>query len=135
MSTRVETAKDLLTFAGGPSLLGTAALLAYLGKVLASSDRKPQKAWTALGAGVLLVAWLAVFVVWAAPTVTSTWTADGPADVTLVLLSATWFIAIALVALLLYRSPDLGRCLTESYRAGEGPWLVRWLRRNLKSSD
>ena len=72
MSTRVETAKDLLTFAGGPSLLGTAALLAYLGKVLASSDRKPQKAWTALGAGVLLVAWLAVFVVWAAPTVTST---------------------------------------------------------------
>ena len=62
-------------------------------------------------------------------------TADGPADVTLVLLSATWFIAIALVALLLYRSPDLGRCLTESYRAGEGPWLVRWLRRNLKSSD
>lgn len=131
MSTSVETAKDLLTFAGGPSMLGTVALLAYTRKVFEGSERRAAAGWTALGAGLLLVVWLVVFILWAAPTVFGSWRSDGPADVTLVMLSVTWSIAIGFVSLLLFRSPVAARFLTEAYRSGEGPWLVRMLRKVL----
>lgn len=129
MAAMVDTAKDLMTFAGGPSMIGTAGLLAYARKVLDSSERDPSKGWLALGAGVALMAWMAVFLTWAAPTVLRSWRADGDANVTLVLLSVTWLAAGVLVVLLLRGAPSAARYLTEAYREGEGPWLVRVLRR------
>jgi hypothetical protein len=134
MASSIDTAKDLLTFVGGPSALGTAALLAYTKKIFEGRDRRPGPGWTALVAGLALIVWMIVFVVWAAPTVFRSWAADGSPDVTLVLLSVTWFLAVSLVGLMLLRSPVAGRYLIEAYREGDGPWLVRrfggcWRRR------
>ena len=39
----VDTAKDLMTFAAGPTLLGTAAVVAYANKILSAPERSPRK--------------------------------------------------------------------------------------------
>lgn len=120
-----------MTFAGGPSLVGTAALLGYAKRVFEANERTPSKGWTALAAGSVLALWMLVFVGWSAPTVLRSWTAHGVPEVSLVLLSATWVAAIGLVGLLLVRSRAAARYLTEAYRGSEGPWLVRVFRRVL----
>lgn len=126
-----DTAKELMTFAGGPSIVGTAVLLGYVRKILSSVERSPTKGWLALTGGVALTVWMAIFLVWALPTVLRSWGADGDANVQLVLLSVTWFAAAALVVLLVARAPLAARYLTEAYRQGEGPCLVRRLRQLL----
>jgi len=121
--------EDLLTFAGGPSILGVGALLGYGRGVLKGSDRTPAKGWLTLGAGLLLCGWLLLFLALACPTVLRSWTASGEVQPKLVLLTATWLAAIGLLGTALAKAPAAGRYLSESYRAGEGPWLVRVMRR------
>ena len=69
------------------------------------------------------------FLVLACPTVWRSWFADGAVQPKLVLLSATWFAAIGLLGLCLWKARAVGRYLSESYHRGEGPWPVRQLRR------
>ena len=76
-----------------------------------------------------VVAWLLVFLIWATSTVFESWGAMGPANVYLVLLSATWFIGLGLVVIVLAHTRRVARYLTEAYRDGEEPWLVRQLRK------
>ncbi len=132
MASPNDTAKALLTLAGGPSILGVGALLGYARNVLASNERHSGKGWRTLGAGLLLVGWLVVFVGWAAPTVLRSWFADGSPEVPLVLLSATWVAAIGLLIAAILKAPEVARYVSESYRVGEGPAAVRLLRRLIR---
>jgi hypothetical protein len=129
VATSTDVAGDLLTFAGGPSILGVGALLGYARGVLTGDERSPGRGWLTLGAGVLLCGWMLAFLALACPTVWRSWSAGGPVDPKLVLLSATWLAAIGLLAVCLLNARALARYLSESYRQGEGPWLVRMLRR------
>jgi hypothetical protein len=124
-----DVAADLLTFAGGPSIVSVAILLRYARCVLNGSDRTPAKGWLALGAGVLLCGWMLLFLGLACPTVWRSWFAGGSVEPKLVLLSAAWFAAIGLLAVCLWKARAVGRYLSESYHKGEGPWLLRMLRR------
>jgi hypothetical protein len=129
--TSTDVAGDLLTFAGGPSILGVGALLGYARTVLKSDDRTPAKGWLTLGAGVLLCAWMALFLALACPTVWRSWFADGAVQPKLLLLSATWFAAIGLLGACLWKARAVGQYLSESYHQGEGFWLIRLIRRIL----
>jgi len=131
MASSTDTAKDLLKLAGGPAIVGVGALLGYTRAVLADDERNSTKGWIALGAGVLLVAWLMIFIVWSLPTVWRSLFADGDPQVRLVLLAATWLVALGLAVAAIARAPAMARYVCESYRAGEGPWPVRFLRRVL----
>jgi hypothetical protein len=131
MSTSVETAKDLMTFAAGPSALGVGTLVVFARGVLNSDERSPRKGWLAVGAGAALVVWLLVFVSLAAgPVVDSRRDLGEP---TLILLAATWLVAIGLLVVVLGHTRRVARYLVESYRADELPPLLspleRWLRR------
>lgn len=129
MTTPTETAKDLIALAGGPSIVGVGALLAYATGTLSSAERIPRKGWLTLGAGLVLALWLVLFGVLAAPTVLDSWTARGPLEPTLVLLSATWLVAAGLFVVLMLNVRVAVRYLDESYRADERPRLLRVLRR------
>lgn len=131
MAASTDVAADLLTFAGGPSILSVVVLLGYARSVLNSSDRTPAKGWLTLGAGVLLCGWMLLFLALACPTVLRSWSWHGDVQPKLVLLSATWFAAIGLLVTALAKAPSAARYLSESYHAGEGPWLVRVIRRVL----
>lgn len=131
MAASTDVAEDLLTFAGGPSILSVAVLLTYARGVLNSSDRVPGKGWLTLGAGVLLCGWMLLFLGLACPTVLRSWTSHGDVQPKLVLLSATWFAAIGLLVTAVAKAPSVARYLSDSYRQGEGPWLVRIMRRML----
>jgi len=124
-----DFAGDLLKLAGGPSILGIGALLGYARGVLKADDRTPGKGWLTLGAGLLLCGWLLVFLALACPTVLRSWQADGDLQPVLVLLTATWFVAVGLLVAALWQARAVARYLSESYRQDEGPWLVRQLRR------
>lgn len=67
----------------------------------------------------------------ACPTVLRSWTAGGEVQPKLVLLTATWLAAIGLLGTALAKAPAAARYLSESYRTGEGLWLVRMMRRLL----
>jgi hypothetical protein len=124
-----DVAESLLKLAGGPSILGVGALLGYARGVLKSNERTPGKGWLTLGAGVLVCGWTIVFLALAGPTMLRSWKAPGDVQPVLVLLTATWFAAVGLLMAALTRAPAVARYLAESYHAGEGPWLVRMLRR------
>jgi hypothetical protein len=124
-----DVAADLLTFAGGPSILGVAALLGYARGVLTSSERTPGKGWLTLGAGLLLGGWMLAFLLLACPTVWRSWFAHGAVQPKLLLLSATWLAAIGLLGVCLWKARAVGEYLCDSYHQGEGPWLVLMLRR------
>lgn len=131
MAASTDVAANLLTFAGGPSILGVAALLGYARGVLTSSDRTPGKGWLTLGAGLLLGGWMLAFLLLALPTVWRSWFASGSVQPNLLLLSATWFAAIGLLGVCLWKARAVGAYLAESYHSGEGPWPVRIIRRLL----
>lgn len=132
MASNTDTATQLMTLAGGPSILGVGALLKYAGGVLRSEEREPRKGWLTLGAGIGLCVWLLIFLVLAAPTVFRSWSADGNLQASLVLLSATWFAAVCLLVAAVIKGPELARYLSEAYRHGEGPWLVKIIRRMIR---
>lgn len=132
MASSSDTATQLMTFVAGPSILGLAAVVSYVRKALGSSERDPTKGWLSLGAGVLLVSWLCVFLTWAAPTMLRSWSAGGDPKVPLVLLSASWFVAVGMLVTAVLNAPQLARYLSESYRTDEGPWPVRAIRWLLK---
>jgi hypothetical protein len=125
------SAEDLLTFAGGPSILGVLTLLGYARGVLDSSERSPAKGWRTLGAGVLLCGWMLAFLALAGPTVWRSWFADGAVEPKLALLSATWLTAIGLLVGCLVKARAVAEYLADSYHQGDGPWLVRLIRRLL----
>lgn len=127
-----DAAKDLITLAGGPSIFGVAALLGYLAATLAKPEREPRKGWYLLGGGLLLIAWLVMFVIIAAPTVFASWTGGGVMNPNLVLLSATWLIVIVLAIVLVAHTNTVATYLAESYPDGQGPWMVRLIRRLAK---
>jgi hypothetical protein len=129
MSPDVDTAKDLLQLAGGPSVLGVGALLTYTSSTFTDSRRIASKGWLALGAGSALLCWLLLFLVLSAPTVWASLTARGPVEPILVLLAAAWVISAALVLVVSWKAPIALRYLIESYRSDETPWMLRWLRR------
>jgi hypothetical protein len=129
VASSTDVAGDLLTFAGGPSLLGVGVLLGYARGVLGNSERTPAKGWLTLGAGVLLGGWMLAFLLLACPTVWRSWSAGGAVQPKLVLLSATWFAAVGLLGVCLWKARAVGEYLSESYHQGEGPWLVRRIRR------
>jgi hypothetical protein len=129
MTSNTDTASQLLTLAGGPSILGVGALLAYARGVLKSNERVPVKGWLTMGAGIALTLWLLMFLGLAAPTVFGSWSAEGDPQASLILLSATWFAAIALLVSAVIKGPGVARYLSEAYRQGEGPWLVSVIRR------
>lgn len=129
MATAVETAKDLLQLAAGPSILGVGALITYATATYSDPKRVPSKGWLALGAGVLLFGWLLLFVLLALPTVWQSWATDGTVEPVLVLLTAAWLVAIALLALVVWKVPTAVTYLTASYRPDEMPWLLRLIRR------
>jgi len=129
MASNTDTATQLLILAGGPSILGVGALLKYARGVLNSNERAPVKGWPTLGAGIVLSFWLLMFLGLAAPTVFGSWSADGDPQASLILLSATWFAAIALLVSAVIKGPEVARYLSEAYRQGEGPWLVSIIRR------
>jgi hypothetical protein len=131
MASTTDVAEDLLTFAGGPSILGVSVLLGYARGVLDSSERNPGKGWRTLGAGVLLCAWMLAFLVLACPTVWRSWFADGPVQPKLALLTASWFAAIGLLGVCLVKARSVAEYLAESYHQDEGPWPVRFVRRIL----
>jgi hypothetical protein len=127
-----DTAASLMTFVGGPSLVGIAAMTKFSGEVLNDLARVPRKGWLALGAEVVVVLWMVLFVAVAAPTMVRSWTADGPVEPTLVLLSATGFVAIAVLGMSASRIGPTLRYVDESYRTDDHGWgidLVRKLTR------
>jgi hypothetical protein len=71
------------------------------------------------------------FLLLACPTVWRSWSADGAVQPRLLLLSATWFAAIGLLVVCLWKAQAVGRYLADSYHRGEGPWPVRIIRRLL----
>jgi hypothetical protein len=79
-------------------------------------------------AGLLLLIWLALFVILAMPTVLASWTARGNVQPTLVLLSATWLIAIGLTVVAILRAKIVAQYLVDSYPPEADPWLVRRFR-------
>jgi hypothetical protein len=123
-----DAAKDLISLAGGPSIFGVAAVLVYLTSTLSKPERSSQKGWYILGAGALLAAWMVMFISLAAPTVFGSWS-PGVVSPTLVLLSATWLIAVVLVVVLVAHAKSAASYLAESYADGEGPWLVKTIRK------
>lgn len=129
--TSVETAKDLIAFAGGPSIVGVGAVLAYLARTLSDRKRDARKGWLALGAGFLLLVWLVLFVILAASTVLASWMARGNVEPTLVLLSATWLVAFGLMFILIRNAKVVAQYLVDSYPPDKDPWLVRLFRRRL----
>ncbi len=131
MAAGTDVAEDLLTFFGGPSIVGVAALLTYARGVLDSSERTPARGWRTLGAGVLLCVWMLVFLALACTSVLRSWTSHGAVQPKLVLLSATWFVAIGLLVVCVVKARAVGQYLSESYHQGECPWLVRLIRRLL----
>lgn len=127
--TTTETARELMIFAGGPSVIAISAVLTYLVRTLTARDRIPRKGWLALGAGGFVVVWIGLFLALAAPMAWSYWKDPGPHDPILVFLTATWVIAAALLLALVLKSRTVFRYLAESYPADEGPWPVRLFRR------
>jgi hypothetical protein len=123
--TTTETARELIIFAGGPSVIAISAVLAYLVRTLTGRDRIPRKGWLALGAGCFVLVWIGLFLVLAAPMAWGSWGGSGPLDPILVFLTATWIIAAGLFVGLIVKSRIVFRYLAESYPVGEGPWLVR----------
>lgn len=69
-----------MTFVGGPSLLGIAAMTKFSGEVLNDRARVPRKGWLALGAELVVALWMVLFVVLSAPTMLRSWTTDGAVD-------------------------------------------------------
>ena len=132
MASNVDTATELMTLAGGPSTLGTAAIYAWTQATLRNTNRDPARGWTALGASLLLAGWLIVFVVLAIPTVVASWDNSGDPNPTLILLSATWLVALPLIVIAAKLTLSAVRYLDEAYRVDEGPWLIRQLRRVLR---
>lgn len=129
MSTDIDTAKDLLQLAGGPSVLGVGALLTYTSATFTDSKRIASKGWLALGAGLALLCWLVLFLVLSAPTVLASLIARGSVEPVLVLLTAAWLISAGLVLVVLWKAPVAFRYLIESYPPDETPWMLRSIRR------
>lgn len=124
-----DTATSLITFVGGPSLLGIAAMIKFSGEVLNDAARVPRKGWLALGAEVLVVLWMVLFVGLSAPTMLRSWTADGSVEPTLVLLSATAVVAVAVLGVSASRVMPTLRYVDESYRTDEDWWAITLVRR------
>lgn len=131
--TPVDVAGDLITLAGGPSIFGVAALLAYLASTLAKPERDPRRAAYLLGGGLLLTGWLVMFIVVAAPTVFASWKATETVSPTYVLLSATWLITIILTAVLVGHARAVLTYLTDCYPKANGPRFVELVRRLVAS--
>lgn len=124
-----DTATSLMTFVGGPSLLGIAAMTKFSGDVLTDPTRVPRKGWLALGAEVLVVLWMVLFVGLSAPTMLRSWTADGSVEPTLVLLTATALVAVAVVGMSASRVMPTLRYVDESYRTEDDGWAITLVRR------
>jgi hypothetical protein len=118
MVSNTDTATELMTLAGGPSILGVGALLTYARGVLKSDERTPLKGWLTLGAGIGLCVWLLIFLVLAAPTVLRSWFADGDPQAPLVFLSSTWFAAVCLLVAAVIKGPELARLSLGGISAG-----------------
>lgn len=123
-----DTAATLMTFVGGPSLVGIAAMTKFSGDILDDPARVPRKGWLALGAEVMVVLWMALFVALAAPTMVRSWMADGPVEPTLVLLSATAVVAIAVLGMCASRISPTLHYVDESYRADDHGWAIDLVR-------
>jgi len=124
-----DTATSLMTFVGGPSLVGIAAMTKFSGDVLNDLARVPRKGWLALGAEVIVVLWMALFVALAAPTMMRSWTADGAVEPTLVLLNATTVVAAAVLSMSVSRIAPTLRYIDESYREDDHGWAIDLVRK------
>lgn len=124
-----ETATSLITFVGGPSLIGIAAMTKFSGDVLNDPARVPRKGWLALGAEVVVVLWMTLFVSLSLPIMVRSWTGDGPVEPTLVLLNATAIVAIGVFCMSVARIPPTFRYLDESYRADDQGAAIDLIRR------
>lgn len=61
--TSIETAKDLIAFAGGPPIFGVVVVLTWIARTLKDRNWYAWKEWLVLAAGILLLIWLALFVI------------------------------------------------------------------------
>ena len=118
-----------MTFVGGPSLLGIAGMTKFSSDVLKDRSRAPRKGWLAVGAEVLVVLWMALFVALSATTMVRSWTADGAVEPTLVLLTATAVVAIAVLVMSASRVAPTLRYIDESYRADDHGSAIDLVRR------
>jgi hypothetical protein len=123
-----DTATSLMTFVGGPSLVGIAAMTKFSSDVLNDRARQARKGWLALGAEAAVVLWMSLFVALSVPTIVRSWTADGSVEPTLVLLNATAVVAIAVFGLSVSRLPPTLEYLDESYRADDHRWTIEFVR-------
>jgi protein-S-isoprenylcysteine O-methyltransferase Ste14 len=118
-----------MTIVGGPSLLGIAAMTTFSGNVLHDPARVQRKGWLALGAEVSVVIWMLFFVGLSAPTMLRSWTADGSIEPTLVLLTATAVVALAVLGISASRVMPTLRYVDESYRTDDNGWAITLVRR------
>jgi hypothetical protein len=118
-----------MTFVGGPALVGIAAMTKFSSEVLNDPARVPRKGWLALGAEVIVVLWMALFVALAVPTMVRSWTADGPVEPTLVLLSATAFAAVAVLGMSASRMESTLHYVDESYPPDDHGWAIDLVRK------
>ena len=130
-----DTATSLMTFVGGPSLLGIAAMTKFSGKVLNDPARVPRNGWLALGAEVSVVLWMVLFLGLSAPTMLRSWTADGAVEPTLVLLNATALVAIAVLGMSASRVMPTLRYVDDSYRTDDNGWAITFVRRLTKRAS
>lgn len=113
---------------GGPAVLGVVVLLGYARKVLGSSVRDPRAGWRTFGIGILLLVWFIIFLLLSTPWVIQSWMADGNVEPGYVALTASWLMGIGLLVAVGWNARRTANYLSESYRTGEWPPLVRLLR-------
>ncbi len=101
----------------------------FSGNVLGDPARVPRKGWFALGAEVSVVLWMVLFVALSAPTMLRSWTADGSVEPTLVLLTATAIVALAVLGMSASRVMPTLRYVDESYRTDDNGWAITLVRR------
>jgi hypothetical protein len=129
VSAATDTATALMTFVGGPALIGIAAMTKFSGDVLRDDSRAPRQGWLALGAELMVAVWMVIFLILAAPTVYESWTTDGRLEPTLVLLSATAAASVGVLGFATSRVAPTVRLIDESYRADASGTSIKLIRR------
>lgn len=128
----MEAEKDLLLILGGPTGVGLVFLLGFSWRVLASEDRSPVWGWLTVAAGALSTGLCVTFIALSSQRVFASWMATGSVDAILVLLSLSWFLAIASLITVLLSVKRICRYLAESYHPDDTPYVVRRFRRWVK---
>ncbi|MGO4601744.1 hypothetical protein [Terrabacter sp. 2YAF2] len=121
-------ATTMAALLGGPAALGVAAVLGYARGVLSAPARDPGAGWRIVGIGVVLVVWFVVFLLLSTGDVVRYWTGGGSVAPEYVALTTAWVVGIGLLVVTLWNARRAARYLSESYRAGEWPRPVRFLR-------